>query len=321
MLKIGGNRPIRASKGALREMSHRYSTCRLLILSLLSAGRLTAQYQTASLVTSDSAISSSSLRADNDAPALTGDVLPDEPGWVLPAPPQPLPPCAGQTNEPLSTPCIAINPYKKFLDTTTPVPLTPGQKAYLAFHNYRDPGNLLTITGTAAYTIGTNSHTAYGPGFRGFRRNVGYSLAQDGTGEFFGTFLIPAITHEDPHYHREPNRSIPHRFFHAISRTVIAQGDDGHNMPNYATLLTGPICSEISNLYVPGIAGNGPSTAKRIVTGYPTDPIGNVITEFLPDIAKHINIRVIFVQRLINMATANSLNNSMNMSADSPAAP
>ena len=287
-------------------MSLRYA-CSLLIVSLLSAGRLTAQFQTASL-----------LRSNDDAPALAEDVLPNEPGWVLPAPPKPIPPCTTQSPEPPATPCIAINPYKKFLDTTTPIPLTPGQKAYLAFHNYRDPGNLVTVVGTAAFTIGTNAHTAYGPGFRGFRRNVGYSLAQDGTGEFFGTFLIPSLTHEDPHYHREPNRSIPHRLVHAMSRTVIAQSDDGHNMPNYAVLMTGPICSEISNLYVPGVAGNGPSTAKRIVTGYATDPIGNVITEFLPDIARHINIRVIFVQRLINMATANTMNNSTGMSADLP---
>jgi len=198
-------------------------------------------------------------------------------------------------------PCLETpNPYRRFLDTSVPTPLTPEQKAHLAFHNLKDPGNLLTIVGTAGFTIGTNSHTAYGPGWKGFGKNTGYSLLQDTTGEFFGTFLIPSLVHEDPHYHRMPHASFPRRFVHAVSRTVIAQSDRGTNMPNYATLLTNPICTEISNLYVPGVRGDGPSTVARIMTGYATDPAGNLITEFLPDVAKHIHVQVIFVQRILN---------------------
>lgn len=245
--------------------------------------------------------------AENEAPPELGiDSLPDAPSWVLPAPATPLLPCPKTPLSPSEpqNPCIAINPYHRFLDTETPVPLTPHQKAYLAFHNFRDPGNIITIVGTAAFTVGTNAHTAYGPGFNGFARNTGYSFSQDATGEFFGTFLIPTLVHEDPHYHREPGAPIAHRLFHALSRTVIAQHDDGTPMLNYAVLLTYPISAEMSNLYVPGIHGNGPSTAKRIATGLATDPVNNLITEFLPDVARHINTRAIFVQRILNMVTA-----------------
>jgi hypothetical protein len=31
-----------------------------------------------------------------------------------------------------------------------------------------------------------------------------------------------------------------------------------------------------------------------------TAPIGNFITEFLPDVAKHIHVQVVIVQRIIN---------------------
>jgi hypothetical protein len=185
-----------------------------------------------------------------------------------------------------------------------PAALTPAQKARLALHNLKDPGNLATILGTAAFTIGTNAHTAYGPGGKGFGKNVGVSLLQDATGGFFGTFLIPALTTEDPHYRRMRRASISRRFVHAVSRTVVARHDDGSAMPNYATLLTYPICAEISNLYVPGIHGNGPSTVARIMTGYATDPVNNLITEFLPDVARHIHVQVIFVQRILNQVTS-----------------
>jgi len=198
-------------------------------------------------------------------------------------------------------PCVASpNPYVRFLDNTTAVPLSPAQKARLAVRNLTDPDNLATITYIAALNVAINSHAAYGPGGIGFARNAGYSLLQDATGEAFGTFLIPSIAHEDPHYHRMPHASILRRVLHAVSHTAIAQSDSGTSVPNFASLLTYPIAAEIGNLYVPGINGNGPSTVRRIMFGYAADPVDNLITEFLPDFARRIHIRVIFVQRVLN---------------------
>ncbi len=198
-------------------------------------------------------------------------------------------------------PCVeSPNPYTRFLDNTTAVPLSPLQKAHLALRNLTDPGNLATITYVAALNMAINSHTAYGPGGIGFARNTAYSLLQDATGEAFGTFLIPSIAHEDPHYHRMPHASIPRRVVHAVSRTVIAQSDSGSPMPNFAALMMYPIAAEIGNLYVPGINGNGPSTGRRIMLGYAADPVENLVTEFLPDFARRIHVRVIFVQRVLN---------------------
>jgi hypothetical protein len=202
--------------------------------------------------------------------------------------------------------CVnVLDPYARFLDTRMPIPMTPAQKGYLAFRDIVDPFNIITILGSSGITIAIDSHTAYGPGFKGFGELSGVSFSQDAIGEFFGTFLIPSITHEDPHYHRMPTASIPRRLLHAVSRTVIAQSDYSHPMPNFATLLTYPIAAEISNLYVPGIQSNGPSTVKRIFTGYALDPVNNIITEFLPDVAKHIHVRVIFVQQILNQIAVN----------------
>ncbi|WP_213807561.1 hypothetical protein [Granulicella sp. dw_53] len=210
---------------------------------------------------------------------------------------------------PSSLLCVDIlNPYVRFLDTRVPLPMSPKQKGYLAIRNVSDPFNLATIAATSGFTIAIDSHTAYGPGWKGFGKISGVSLLQDATGEFFGTFLIPSLAHEDPHYRRLPEDSFSRRLVHAISRTVIAQHDDGTPMPNYATLLTYPIASEISNLYVPGIHGNGPSTIARIATGYALDPVNNIVTEFLPDFAKHIHIRVIFVQQILNQVVSGSTN-------------
>ena len=66
-----------------------------------------------------------------------------------------------------------------------------------------DPFNLMTIGADAAFGIATNSHTPYGPGFHGISEYAGVSMTEDLTGEFFGTFLVPSLMHQDPHYHRE----------------------------------------------------------------------------------------------------------------------
>lgn len=187
-------------------------------------------------------------------------------------------------------------------------PLTPRGKATLAARDVLDPFNIVTILGYSGIAIAANSHSAYGPGFPGFGRLAGYSVVEDIQGEFFGTFLIPAVVHEDPRYHRMPDQTVPRRILHAIGHTYVSHHDDGTPMPNYATLLTYPISAELSNLYVPGVATNGPATAKRIAIGIGTDPAGTIVAEFLPDIAKRIHIHVIFVQEILNQVITGAPN-------------
>jgi hypothetical protein len=217
-------------------------------------------------------------------------------------------PCGPATNEEASAaqtgtarpPPCPETPLKPFLSSPPVVPLTSAQKGKLALHDLKDPATLATIAGNSALTIATDSHTAYGPGWKGFGLLSGYSFVQDATGEFFGTFLIPLLTHEDPRYHRMPQAKFMRRVLHVVARTVVAQSDTGKTMPNYASLLTNPICAEISNLYVPGVATNGPSTVDRILLGYANEPIGVAVAEFLPDVASHIHVQIIFVQRILN---------------------
>ena len=186
--------------------------------------------------------------------------------------------------------------------------MTRAEKGYLAIHDVLDPFNLLTIGGTSAVTIGSDADTAYGPGMRGFGLNVGTSLAQDVTGETISTFAVCSLLHQDPRYFRMPGHKPFRRFVHAISHIVIAQGDNGRPMPNYANFITAVAASEIANLYVPGLATDQASTTERIFTGFLTEPIGPLIAEFLPDIASRIHIRVVVVQRLLNQISAQPSN-------------
>jgi hypothetical protein len=205
-------------------------------------------------------------------------------------------------------PCTElIYPYQRFLTSNIVIPMTWQQKGYLALHELTDPANFGTILGISAITVGANSHSAYGPGLKGFGKSVGVSLLQDATAQFFGAFAIPVIAHQDPRYFRMPHAPIGKRIVYSISRTVVSRSDSGRSMPNYATLLNYPIGAELANLYVPGIHPDGPSTVARIFTGYALDPVNNLLNEFLPDVASRVNVRIIFVQRILNnIASVNS---------------
>jgi len=193
-----------------------------------------------------------------------------------------------------------INWYARFLDGPQVKPMTPKEKAWLAVRNLVDPFNALTILGSSAIAVGADSHSAYGPGFHGFEKYVGVSVTQDMTGEFFGTFLIPSVMHQDPHYHRMPTASMKKRIAHCLYQVVWTQGDNGKGMLNYANLAGFAIDDEIGNLYIPGRQTNLPASAERYGTGFATAPIDNFVTEFLPDVARKIHVRVVLIQQIIN---------------------
>lgn len=193
-----------------------------------------------------------------------------------------------------------INWYARFLNGPQVKPFTPLQKAHQAATNIIDPFNLLTIGGEAAIAVAANSHSAYGPGMPGYARYVGVSFSQDVTDEFFGAFLIPVVTHEDPHYHRMPNASKGRRVMHCLDQIFWTEGDNGKGMLNYSVLVGFAIENQIANLYVPGVRTNLPSSAERYGVALATAPADNFITEFLPDVARRIHLRVVLVQRIID---------------------
>ena len=240
------------------------------------------------------------------------DTLPGSDGDVQAGVPSRLPSCrTPSTSSPeanwsarerpsADVPCQQENPVQPVVNSRFAGPLTPRLKARLAIRDVTDPFNVLTIAGYSAFAVAANAHSAYGPGLKGWGKLSGYSTVEDAQGEFFGTFLICSLAHEDPRYHRLPNAPLKRRVLHAVGHTFITAHDDGTRMPNYSTLLTYPISAELSNLYVPGVPTNLRDTAGRVGIGLATDPSGTLLAEFLPDIAKRIHIHVIFIQEILN---------------------
>jgi len=71
-------------------------------------------------------------------------------------------------------------------------------------------------------------------------------------------------------------------------------------MINYGNLLGFAIDEQLENLYVPGIQTNGGATTARYFIGLGTAPADNLVTEFMPDVARHFHFRVALIQRIID---------------------
>jgi len=263
---------------------------------------------------SSSAPTAGSFDSLEDSFELTFEQSPQQPASSSPQtaqqpalPDAPKPAQSTADNQPKVYDCKAkpcqlpvVNWYLRFEDGPQVKPLTPKEKGWLATKNVIDPFNIITILGEAGISVAANSHSPYGPGFPGWGRYVGVSFTEDITGEFFGTFLIPSLVHQDPHYHRMPQASYKRRIAHAFYQVLWTEGDNGKGMLNYANLVGFGIDDEIANLYVPGRETNASATGERYGIALATAPIGNFITEFLPDVAKRIHVQVVIVQRIIN---------------------
>jgi hypothetical protein len=204
------------------------------------------------------------------------------------------------------TPQKPVNWYERFTNGPKVKPMTPREKGWLAARNVVDPFNGLTILGISAISVGINAHSPVGPGFPGWGRDVGIGYTEDITGQFFGTFVISSIDHQDPHYHRMPKAKISRRVGHAIEQVVWTQGDNGKPMVNYATLVGFAIEGEFANFYVPGQQTNLRATAERYGISLGLAPTDNFITEFLPDVARRIHVRDVLIQRIINQVAKTS---------------
>ncbi len=192
-------------------------------------------------------------------------------------------------------------PFVLYLKSPDAVPLTARDNLHSAVMHVIDPFNLGTIAVDSAIGIASDPHTVYGPGFNGFAKYAGVSLTEDMTGEFFGTFLIPSLMHQDPHYHREPFMPVKHRILHAFAQVVWTKSYTGQPMFNYANIVGGIATAAVSNTFVPGPGRQGfGATAQRLAVAFAISPSGNLIEEFVPDLASRINLRVVIFQRILN---------------------
>ena len=167
------------------------------------------------------------------------------------------------------------------------VPLTPKQKWSLAFKENIDPFNIASAFMAAGFSQMGNQTPKYGEGGRAYGKRVGAALADFGTQNVFSAGLLANLLHQDPRYYRKgPGTSIVKRVIYSASRIVIARQDTGAAAFNASGVFGTMMGIGASNLYYPAGSRCAEVMLGRLNTSFTGGIMGNLMSEFWPDLQK-----------------------------------
>jgi hypothetical protein len=176
--------------------------------------------------------------------------------------------------------------YQTVRDTTRAVaPLTVKQKWILAVKQTDDPFNIATAFLTAAESQGGNQTPKYGEGWANYGRRLGAAQLDFATQNFFSAGVLATLLHQDPRYFRRgpQSRFLP-RILYSIGQLVIARQDSGRQAFNASNIGGTAMGIAASNLYYPAASRNGTVMFGRIWTSLMGGAVGNLMSEFWPDV-------------------------------------
>jgi len=176
--------------------------------------------------------------------------------------------------------------YQTVRDTTRPVaPLTAKDKWNLAWRETVDPFNIATAFMTAAESQAGNQTPKYGEGYANYGRRVGAALGDGGTQNFFSAGVLANVFHQDPRYFRKgPQARFLPRVLYSITRLLVAKQDSGRSAFNISNIGGMALGIVASNAYYPADSRRGSVMLGRIDTTTLGGVVGNLMSEFWPDV-------------------------------------
>src|SRR5947209_10104289 len=181
-------------------------------------------------------------------------------------------------------------------------PLGVSGKFRLAVANFSDPFGMVITALDSELGNATRGPSPLPRGATGFAQRFGVSMAGQASSEFFSTFLISSIFRQDPHYHRDPAAGTGTRIGRALLYVVVTRSDSGTRMFNFAEFLGTASSSILEGTFHPEWEKGAGAAMSRIVVSIGSDAAWNLMTEFLPDVARHLNPRLLLLRRLADKA-------------------
>ena len=153
-----------------------------------------------------------------------------------------------------------------------------------------DPASFLSAGFNAGIGQGEDDDPSYGQGAAGYGKRFGANLAGQASSEFFSDFAYPAIFSEDPRYYRLGSGGFRKRLFHAMSHSVVAYRENGHEMFNFSGWLGASSTVALSNVYHPDNRRGFAPAAEQVGYGVASGIGFDVLREFWPEIARKFKL-------------------------------
>jgi hypothetical protein len=173
---------------------------------------------------------------------------------------------------------------------TTPGPLSAEQKFKLFMTKSISPPQLLSALATAGVTQWMDSPAGWGQGGDAFAERFGASMAVGASSNFFGTFVLASILHEDPRYFPLQEGRFGKRVVYALRRMVITRRDGGGETFDWSGTM-GPLGAvALANAYLPDSERTVGKTFEHYGIRIGFGAANNVIKEFWPTIFKELRM-------------------------------
>jgi hypothetical protein len=203
-----------------------------------------------------------------------------------------LPAAAGPVSVPLNNDRIfkIIPDYQTVQNSNGNIaPLTTREKWNLAWKETVDPFNFANAAVGALWSQATNSMPRYGRSGPALGERCGAALADFSSQNFLSTGLFASVLHQDPRYFRKgPSAGFWTRVGASLKQIVIARNDSGREVINGSNFLGMAAGIGVSNLYYPSDSRRGSVMLGRVFTGITGDAMGNLMSEFWPDLRKKL---------------------------------
>jgi hypothetical protein len=165
---------------------------------------------------------------------------------------------------------------------TSRAPLTSGQKFKLFVDKTISPSTFVGAAGSAAIGQATNNYEQYGQGWDAYGKRVGAAYANAASTNFFGTFLIPSLLHQDPRHFFSNRDGFKRKLTYALSRQVVTRTDSGGHTFNWSRVLSLLISESIANTYLPPEERTAGKTFERAGTRFAIGIGTTLLKEYWP---------------------------------------
>lgn len=173
------------------------------------------------------------------------------------------------------------------LPTARPV-IPPPPTLHDRFNKYLrstyEPGLLLPVLADSAYSHVMATHNQFGSDAAGFGERLGASTGMTEFHLFLEHFALAAAFHQDPSFQALHVGTARQRAAYAATRVVVARGDDGRPMFNYAQVISGFAGAGLANAFEPDERRTLGNTLGRAFTGLASNAGMNLGREFWPEI-------------------------------------
>jgi hypothetical protein len=168
-------------------------------------------------------------------------------------------------------------------------PLTVKEKLNLFAKSSFDPFTAASAFIGSGFSQAGNDDPKYGNGSSAYAKRFGAAITDYTTQNLFSGFVLASLLHEDPRYFRKgPQKGILARTGYALSMTVVTKWDSGKWGPNLSGVGGMGMGIAFSDLYYPRSSVNGSVIWSRVGTSMMGSAIGNMMSEFWPDIRTRV---------------------------------